>query len=184
MFNGSGFSLPRSISSAISTIAALTGALRPSRFASATTAVEIVDLAVAALHPVLQDGRLGRGQREALEQGLQQQVHHAVRMRDIRVGQAEDRQDRMSKRLPDFERLLPDRSISSRASGFAAPSWMERPNSAVETSVVALLTSFIHLVACTLSTTDTLPAWRRSSAISSARPSVPGPFGPTANQER
>ena len=133
IFPGSGFSLPLSISSAISTIAAFTGALRPSRWASVTT-VPLRSFTSLWRPPVGPEGRWsGRGQRaEALEQGLEQQVDEASNVRrPCRSGRRSARRDARRK-TPTSSASCPGSAASMRASGFAAPSWMETPNGAVD----------------------------------------------------
>ncbi len=63
----------------------------------------------------------------------------------------------------------------SRIPGTASASSMGSPRLAVDTSTVALLTSFIHFVAWMSSTTATVPACRRRLATSSSRPAAADP---------
>ena len=94
--------------------------------------------------------------------------------------------NRTSQRLSYVQRLLPVLQHQALTPLLPSRALMESTsrNKAVETSVVALLTSFIHFGRLDVVNDRDFAGMAQGSAISSARPFVSGWFGPTANQER
>src|SRR3954463_14270813 len=87
--------------------------------------VDVVDLAVAALQPVLEDRRRRVREYETGQQRVEKRLDDRVSMSNVRAGEPEDRQDRVPETQGRFEDFVAgaEHDLAHRRHGPTVPLW-------------------------------------------------------------